>query len=277
MSDDPAFGQRQWISSGFTWLEENWAEDQLWRDVRPHFLDFMGVSDDDLANAPTCRVLGLLVQQTDVLMDPEEQRTGWLSPTDRDGHLENAILQWQRESPAGPGDEAAAPGQDTAHQPAAAEVEPQYFEGHGWMRVDPATNQWVPAEVPADGAAPADAPAAEPAPVPPAAPSEPQWFEGHGWMRVDPATNQWVAAEAPPEPAPVEVGASDPQLAAAVAELPQETQELFTEAVQEELAPIIEEAIGSIEGLEGLSPEDIEAAFAAAVAEAGLAGAAETN
>jgi len=134
MSDDPAFRQRQWISSGFTWLEENWAEGQLWRDVRPHFLDFMGVSDDDLVTAPTCRVLGLLVQQTDVLMDPDEQRTVWLSPTDRDSHLENAILQWQRETPAGSGDEPAAPGTGAA-PPATPEGEPQYFEEIGRAHV----------------------------------------------------------------------------------------------------------------------------------------------
>jgi hypothetical protein len=86
--------------------------------------------------------------------------------------------------------------------------------------------------------------------------------------------------DAPPPPsetAPVEVGASDPELAAAVAELPQETQDLFTEAVQEELAPVLEEIMGEIEGLEDLSAEDIEAAFAAAIAEAGLATASETN
>jgi hypothetical protein len=66
------------------------------------------------------------------------------------------------------------------------------------------------------------------------------------------------------------VGAADPELAAAVADLPDATQELFTTAVTEELAPVIEEAMANIEGLDGLSDEDIQAAFAAAIAEAGL-------
>jgi hypothetical protein len=69
----------------------------------------------------------------------------------------------------------------------------------------------------------------------------------------------------------VVVGGTDPELAAAVAELPQETAELLTSAVTEELAPVIEEIMTDMEGLEGLSDEDIQAAFAAAVAEAGLA------
>ena len=305
--DDAAFRQRQWIETGYVWLDEHWADESLlWRDVRVAFLAFMGVTDEDLAGNVDCRALGAIVEYVDGLPDHDMQRAALLTPDDRDTLRENAILDWERASAAQPA--AAAPAA-TFDAPAAAEPgaaapgEAQWVDGYGWMRLDPTINDWVAAEAPPGAQAPAAPPAPEAAAAPEAAPAAPAAPEAAAAPEAPPAAppapEAPAAPDAPPAappapdvaaaaasgetppaapPAPdapladaIVVGGTDPQLAAAVADLPPESAELFTAAVTEELTPVIEEIMASTEGLEGLSDEDIQAAFAAAVAEAGLA------
>ena len=286
---------QNWIGPGFAHLDESWGDEQTWDELREGFLAAIGVTDSDLAT-PECRVLGILVERVDA-MGEHHRRYALLAAEERTALVGTAFTQWQQEGGGAP-----------AGAPESAEPEMQYVEGRGWLRFDPSTGEWGAVEGGESETGEAETGEAE-APADEAGAA--QYVEGHGWMRYDPATGEWVQAEAPdggheqvpsapplpeggqpsaqereqaeleheevPPAPPVEVGASDPELAAAFAELPFDTQELFTEAVQEELAPVIAEVIGEIEGIEDLSPEDIQAAFEAAVAEAGLAGAAETN
>ncbi|MDT4921141.1 MAG: hypothetical protein QOI15_2043, partial [Pseudonocardiales bacterium] len=266
-----------WIGPGFSWLDDNWAEGQAWGEARDGFLGAIGVTDQDLAT-PQCRVLGIAVGRIDEMAEAHRRYT-LVAAAERHALVQAAFTQWQQE-----GGGAAAETGESAESESVEGSEPQYVEGRGWMRYDAATGEWVDAPAP-DGSGEAEAPGGSGEAEAPTGGGEAQYVEGHGWMRYDAASGQWVPAEqeaseteldegevpsappvpggtaptaetppdAPPPPsetAPVEVGASDPELAAAVAELPQETQDLFTEAVQEELAPVLEEIMGEIEGLE---------------------------
>lgn len=150
-----------------------------------------------------------------------------------------------------------APGEPEPIDPAVAQLGPGTWDDarQSWLYYDPARG-WLhgdgrsTAEVDAlsaEAAAPAEAsvpgeaaaPAGEPAPTEAAAPAD--------------------------DAAPAEEPAEPP-----LPELPDTTQAMVDEAIDEELAPVFDEAFSSIEGLDQLSPEDLREVLAAALAESGV-------
>lgn len=69
------------------------------------------------------------------------------------------------------------------------------------------------------------------------------------------------AAEAGPAAAEAGQAAAEPELA----ELPAESQQYVDTAVEDELAPLLDDVLADLDGLEGLSPDDIKEALAAAL------------
>lgn len=238
--------QLQWIEPGFEWLDENWPEESesTWHDVRAGFLSSLHASDDHLG-LPGYGVLAQVVYALDTMTSDTERRH-WVEPSARQGLVEQAYTTWsqseeaQAEAAATEGAHPdAAPG-GGAHDDAAA-PEVQYFEGHGWMSVDPVTNSWVPAEAPPG----ADTPAGPAGGETPAGPAGGEPAVGEAGAPAD-----GEAAPAPgaaPEPAEVAARAAEeiaiPALAAAIQSVPElaglpadELASLVSEVLAERLA-----------------------------------------
>jgi hypothetical protein len=246
----------EWLKPGFDRLEHHWDDQQTWEDVRPDFLDAVHVVDADL-RTPEYRVLALLVEWADEMTDPTECRRILLTESERLAWVQNAYAQWQQEA----GEEAAVPATEST------ETGPQWFDGHGWMRVDPATGQWVPTE-PADGAEqtqPTASAATDTVSDDPKATDDQtaktQYVEGRGWMRWDATANEWKDVAGP------DSSTTDEAESRALPELTPEVQLVVDDVVKSEVAPALEAAIAEVEGAENLTPEEIQEALEAALAQ----------
>jgi hypothetical protein len=297
MSDDPALRQREWIENGFVWLDQNWPADRLWPQIRPSFLEYLGVTDGDLVDSPDCLALAVIVDHVDRLTDPDEQRRVLLTEEDRYNLREAAIAEWEQlaysapaavahdaqdvgfqEPPAQawagspgawePSSYVPEPAPASPEQPSAPAADPegtQYFEGYGLMRVDPATHQWVPVEAAAPAASPPDAaPDVETAFAVTGAALDQAVPVSGSQAPAEPAPAQQAAAQqAPAEPAAAEPAAAEP--AAAETPIRAEVREELDTVVKEEIAPLLPAALAGIEGSDLLTEDDIQKAVAEAL------------
>jgi hypothetical protein len=222
---DPA-QYESWLDSGFAWLQENWVE-QEWSEVLGGFLAALG-----LAGAADDPVVHALVAEIEVL-PAEDQRATVLDAGARAELVQHALGAGGERAADGSADAAApaaAPASDATD--AAAEVEPVYVEGTGWMRWDPDTQAWVATEAEAPAAASSAA-----APAPAASPAAGESPDAAAPPAAEPAQEPaQVAAQVAEQivlPALTEALAAAPQLAELSAE---ELNRLMSEVLAERLA-----------------------------------------
>ena len=157
---------QQWLETGFQWLEVS-ASDQPWQESRSGFLTALGISEGDL-DEPSNRVAQLVMYALDQAADQGAGAEELVQS--RHDVIPRCLAQWQQEldvARAAEPEPAAGPeaaGAPEAAAAAPAPTEPQWVEGHGWMRFDPQVNDWVAVEPAAAPAGPAE-PAAEAAPA----------------------------------------------------------------------------------------------------------------
>jgi hypothetical protein len=208
---------QHWLEPAFGWLDANWTEVQTWQDVRPQFLATLGITEQELST-PECRVVAMVLEHAEALPDDAQRRQLLLVATERNELVNSSFARWQQEGGA-----ESAPADAPAEH---ADEAVQYFEGHGWMRFEPASQQWAPARPP----------------------------EGHE------ADTPQAAV-----PGGTETGAGvEPEQKPALAELPAQSQEYVDQVVQQELKPLLDQILGDIDTT-GLSPEDVREALAAAL------------
>jgi hypothetical protein len=219
-----------WLETGFTWLEENWGE-QEWAEVQGGFLGALG-----LASAADDPVVQALVAEIEAV-PAEEQRSTVLDAGARGALVTTALAAGEQgDNPAGAASQDAAPASGDADP--AAELEPVYVEGTGWMRWDAAANEWMPMDAgdgePAPPVAPpppagsADAPAE--GETPPVAPPPPV---ADADAPLEPATVASNVIEQIALPALSDALAAMPELAAVPSD---ELNQLLGQVLAERLA-----------------------------------------
>jgi nicotinate-nucleotide--dimethylbenzimidazole phosphoribosyltransferase len=246
---DPAY--ESWLSAGFAWLHENWT-DQAWPDVREGFVAALG-----LASAADDPVAQALITEIDE-MPAEEQQAAVLDAGTQARLMQSAVgaagaAEVDGASPAaGESPLTPAPGGAPATEPA-ADVEPVYVEGTGWMRWDAAAASWVSMEAEAAAATPA-----APGDVAAAGASEAAAPAGDAAAQTDAPPAATEPAEVATEPAEV---AAEPPAAAA------EPAEVATAVAEQVVLPALTEALAAMPELAQIPAEELNQLMSEVLAE----------
>jgi hypothetical protein len=315
-------GFTEWLEPGFEWLEQNWADDQPWEEVKPQFLEQFQVSEAELDSEPAYRSVAILIEHIE-RMDDAERRTTLLNAPARNNEVAEAYAdyaaeytagaetafagqdQWGQQQPAAGqdqwGQQQPAAGQDQwgQQQPAAGQDQwgQQSAAPESWNQPapwdQPAAGQDAAAQPAASEQSAAQPAAAEQAGEPASADGGVQYVEGHGYMRFDAETRQWVPAEPPADAEPTPSGqsagpaassdaagaqdagaqgaAAEPDAAAAAPPAPEDAAGHATEVI---IIPALTAALQDVPELAQLSAEDRNALIAEVVADRVAAGAA---
>jgi nicotinate-nucleotide--dimethylbenzimidazole phosphoribosyltransferase len=250
---DPAY--ESWLSAGFAWLHENWT-DQAWPDVREGFVAALG-----LASAADDPVAQALITEIDE-MPADEQQAAVLDAGTQARLMQSAVgaagaAEVDGASPAaGESPPTPAPGDAPATEPA-ADVEPVYVEGTGWMRWDAAAASWVSMEAEAAAATPAapgDVAAAGESETPAAGESEAAAPAGDAAAQTPATEPADVAAE------PADVAAEPPAAAA-------EPAEVATAVAEQVVLPALTEALAAMPELAQIPAEELNQLMSEVLAE----------